>query len=288
MSDKAHIKANTGDAPELNTPTKRIKTAIALLANEGFSGFIEALINKIFISYFRFSSIKRFTLKTLHQEKNDVIKPLVNGVSYVYGMGVKGDIAEFGTMTGQTAVALAVAINQLNSVYRLDSRGIKKGFFFDSFEGLPEARFEVDRQSEHVASGIWAKGTCRGLDEITFKKLISKYLSPDFFTVYKGWFKDTVPLLNNNQQFALVHIDGDLYESAIDVLDLLFQRGQVSRGAMILFDDWNCNSAEPTLGERRAFSEVCKKYDIHYSDAGSYGIASHKFIIHQYSALIKA
>ena len=69
MSDKAHIKAKTGDAPELNTPTKRIKTAIALLANEGFSGFIEALINKIFISYFRFSSIKRFTLKTLHQEK---------------------------------------------------------------------------------------------------------------------------------------------------------------------------------------------------------------------------
>lgn len=99
------------------------------------------------------------------------------------------------------------------------------------------------------------------------------------------WFKDTVPTLDRSQKFSLIHIDGDLYESAIDVLDTLFQREQISNGAMILFDDWNCNSAEPTLGERRAFTEICEKYDIHFSDAGSYGVACHKFIIHQYTSI---
>lgn len=214
----------------------------------------------------------------------DVIKNLVLGVRYVYGVGVEGDIAEFGTMSGMSATSLAMAISHLNEQYENDPRGIKRGLFFDSFEGLPEARFKVDQEAILVSSGIWGKGKCLGLNEVEFNRHVSKYLEPEYFSVYKGWFKDTVPTLDKGQKFALVHVDGDLYESAIDVLDPLFKRNQISPGAMILFDDWNCNAADPNLGEKKAFAEVVEKYKIQYSDAGSYGAACHKFIIHSYTS----
>ena len=170
----------------------------------------------------------------------------------------------------------------MNQRYRFDPIGTKKAWFFDSFEGLPLARYDVDRESPHVVDGIWIEGNCKGLNEASFFKLIAKYLDPQYFNVVKGWFKDTIPLLLSNQKFSLLHIDSDLYESAIDVLDSLFQRGLVSNGAMIFFDDWNCNAANPALGEKRAWQEVCERYEIKFSDAGAYGVACHKYIVHSY------
>ena len=239
------------------------------------------LIRRNFIKKRNLSRANKQTVKLL---KNDdgVLKTLARSVRYVYDMAVEGDIAEFGTMSGTTAVILATAANHYNSVCVNDVRGTKRVFYFDSFEGLPKARFDIDKNSHHVSTGLWGEGTCFGLDEFAFKKVVSKYLSQESFSVYKGFFKDTVPTIDKGQKFGLIHIDSDLYESAIDVLDSLFGNSQVSEGAVILFDDWNCNAASPLLGERKAFSEVCEKYDISFSDAGSYGVASHRFIIHSY------
>lgn len=213
----------------------------------------------------------------------DLIKTLSKSVAYVFGMAVDGDIAEFGTMTGKTAVVLATATNFNNSRYKNDIRGAKKIFYFDSFEGLPEARFESDRNSHHVSTGIWKKGSCLGLSEDRFRKIVSQFVPTDSFVVYKGWFKDTLPTVNSAQKFSLIHIDGDLYESAIDVLSILFEKGQVTEGAVMLFDDWNCNYSNPMLGERKAFKEICDKYNVQFSDAGSYSVAAHRFIIHSYN-----
>ena len=185
-------------------------------------------------------------------------------------------------MTGRTAVALATATNLYNSINRRDFRGTKNLHFFDSFEGLPDSRFEIDKKSPLVSNGIWKKGACKGLSIIEFNNLLKKYIKKEYFQIYKGWFKDTVPNLNKNIIFALIHIDGDLYESAIDVLDNLFKNKQISKGGIILFDDWNSNSADPNCGERKAFQEVCQKFKIKYSNAGSYGNSCQRFIIHYY------
>lgn len=236
--------------------------------------------------FIRLSLLTKINKKTLkYCKKNieeDLVKTLTKSVSYVFGMAVEGDIAEFGTMTGKTAVILATATNYNNSLYIDDIRGTKKIFYFDSFEGLPEARFDSDKNSHHVKTGIWRKGSCMGLTESRFKEVVSKFISPDSFKVYKGWFKDTLPTVSSTQKFSLIHIDGDLYESAIDVLNNLFSKGQVTEGAVVLFDDWNCNNANPNLGERKAFTEICNKYNVQFSDAGSYGVAAHRFIIHSY------
>jgi predicted O-methyltransferase YrrM len=264
---------------------KKINTVLKILKEDGFKTFLKVLASKVsspIVANAVFRRISKAASKELDKNE-EVFRALINGAAYVYGMGVQGDIAEFGTMTGRSAVALAVAVKKLNRKYSGDSRGAKKAWFFDSFEGLPEARFEIDKQSQHVSSGVWGKGTCKGLDQTAFHKHLSNYLDQKDFFVISGWFKDTVPNINPSQKFSLIHIDGDLYESAIDVLDALFRKQMISSGAIIFFDDWNCNAADPDIGERRAWAEVCEKYNIVFSDASSYGIASHKFIIHKYS-----
>jgi len=263
---------------------RRANTALNIFREDGILRFAEVLFAILGVSGgVNFQWVARTALNETDKSEQ-VVRSLVNGVKYVFNMGVSGDIAEFGTMSGRTAVALAVAANRLNTVLRLDPRGTKKIWFFDSFEGLPEARFDVDKSSQHVNAGTWAKGKCKGLDETSFRRLLSKYLDVRHLNVVKGWFKDTVPALPDNQKFSMLHIDGDLYESAIDVLDSLFQRRMISIGAIIFFDDWNCNAADPALGERRAWREVCETYKIKFSDEGAYADACHKFIVHDYSS----
>ena len=57
-----------------------------------------------------FQEIADFSVNVVNNNaQEEIFKALIGGVQYVYGMDVKGDIAEFGTMTGRTAVAIAVA-----------------------------------------------------------------------------------------------------------------------------------------------------------------------------------
>jgi O-methyltransferase len=251
----------------------------------GIQGMIKAIYDKFFkpksTYYYSFERIAREVTSNVSESwraNPEVYKRLGEGVFYAYGMRVEGDIAEFGTMTGRTAVALAAAVN---------SCGVrnKKLWLFDSFEGLPEAMTDIDRFSPHVVSGIWGKGSCKGMSPESLLRLTSKYLDKNSIVIIKGWFKDTVPEIPQDTKFALVHVDGDLYESAIDVLDNLFSRNMISKGAQVFFDDWNCNAADPNFGERRAWKEMVEKFNIQFSDQGSYGTAGHRFIVHSYTSI---
>ena len=217
---------------------------------------------------------------------SETIKTLLAGVAYSYGMDVEGDIAEFGTMTGRTAVGLAVAQKFMTQKYKNIVRKNKKVWFFDSFEGLPEASSKIDLDSPHVKKGDWGPGTCKGLSELEFNNLISSVLDKDQFETVAGWYKDTINNVSK-EKFSMVHIDCDLYESSIQVLDGLFSNGQICEGAIIFFDDWNCNYASNQYGERKAWEETVNKFELDYSDEGSYSMASRKFIVHDYTGMVK-
>lgn len=61
-----------------------------------------------------FQEIADFTSSYVDTEYQfETFRALINGMNYVYGMHVEGDIAEFGTMTGRTAVALSVCLQKL-------------------------------------------------------------------------------------------------------------------------------------------------------------------------------
>ena len=82
----------------------------------------------------------------------------------------------------------------------------------------------------------------------------------------------------------MIHVDGDLYQSAIDALVPCFKKNLISEGALIFFDDFDCNRAARGRGERKAWSDLINMFKIEFSDRGSYARFGHSFIVHAYQA----
>ena len=216
---------------------------------------------------------------------DEINRALVNAIAYIFGAGVAGDVAEFGTMTGRTAGVLAQFLAEIETYWGGSDQqhGIpmRSMHLFDSFEGLPLPSHVIDANSLHVRSQIWDKGLLRGISAEQLATLVEQYLQPERVRIYEGFFVDTLPEIPSESRFALLHIDCDFYESTYQVLDHLFGRRMVSEGAILLFDDWNCNRASPAFGERKAWQDVLEKYCVSYSDEGSYSVFGHKFIVHR-------
>lgn len=264
---------------------RKLNTALSRYRQGGFKSLL-ALMRMKCSPGVSFNNISNSV--SVHLSEEEMIcrvgNKLGEGVRHAIAYSVDGDIAEFGTMSGNTAVALATALNKVREEFAWDKERSKerKLWLFDSFEGLPDARFEVDVLSPHVSTGLWAKGACKGLTPERLTSVVLKYLTNSELKVIKGWFKDTVPLIPSETKFALIHIDGDLYESALDVLENLLVRNMIAEGAMVYFDDWDSNAANPEMGERRAWGEVVEKFQIKFSDMGPYGMGGHRFILHSY------
>ena len=107
----------------------------------------------------------------------------------------------------------------------------KQLHLFDSFSGLPAAEHAVDAESPHVRDGVWSAGTCVGLTAEELAAKVAAHLPDERVHILPGWFKDTVPQLPDGSRYGLVHIDSDLYASAMDALDGLFSRGFIAEGA---------------------------------------------------------
>ena len=105
----------------------------------------------------------------------------------------------------------------------------------------------------------WAKGGCKALAAAELGERIGKIIPQHRFEIYDGWSVYTVKTLPPETRFAMIHFDGDLYQSTIDALQPLFERGMVSTGAVLCLDDWNANRALPGVGERRAWRELVAK-----------------------------
>ncbi len=204
-----------------------------------------------------------------------VAEALVWGVQYAVCAAVPGDIAEFGCHTGRTAKVIAAGMKLMRANKRLH--------LFDSFDGLPTSVHEVDRENVHVKTGVWGAGAYKGLNPEQLQHACQKYLPPGTVHIHTGWFSESLPKMAPGTKFSMLHIDCDLYVSALDVLDFVFQTGALSDGAVVLFDDWNCCRASNDFGERKAWKEACDRYRVVAEDWGGYGWAGHKFIVHAYS-----
>jgi O-methyltransferase len=213
----------------------------------------------------------------------EIAKAISLSVAYTNSAAVVGDIAEFGTMGGFTARTIATAM--VFDPRRQPTSPVRRLRLFDSFEGLPEITSDVDKMAPHVLSGAWSKGGCKVLGADELRAMIGGVISTDRFTVHEGWFADTVKTLPPETRFAMVHFDGDLYQSAMDALEPCFDRGFISPGAVFLFDDWNCNHADPSYGERRAWSDLVARFHVRASHCGDYSELGTKFIVHSYDGM---
>jgi hypothetical protein len=221
----------------------------------------------------------------------EVLNEVTKGVIKTYLRGISGHVAEFGTMTGRTAEAITSAVAAAESVYekKLPRMGVESRsvYLFDSFEGLPEATEDADIRSPIVASGVWGPGTCLGISPEQLRAACSKHLPNERIHIFEGWFKDTIPTLDERIEFALVHVDCDMYASTRDVLDGLFSRRQIAEGALLYFDDWDCNASRPDLGERQAWSEAVEKYSIKFSPSHAYAAVGQAMIVHDYDGFTR-
>lgn len=141
---------------------------------------------------------------------------------------IQGDVAEVGVYKGGTAFLIAAALGTT----------VKPLHLFDTFCGLPE----TDPATDLHRQGDFAD-TC--LDAV--HRLLEPF--PDC-RLYPGLFPDSVPTGWEEKRFAFVHIDVDIYQSALDCCSFFFPR--LTPGGIMLFDDFGFISCP---GIRRAVNE---------------------------------
>jgi O-methyltransferase len=103
------------------------------------------------------------------------------------------------------------------TAYGVSDRAV---YVADSFQGLPKPRHEVDKRD-----GAWDvykhKQLAVSLDQVQ-EKFRAYDLLDDHVRFVKGWFCDTLPGLAVFS-FAVIRLDGDLYQSSMDGLVNLYR-----------------------------------------------------------------
>jgi len=199
-----------------------------------------------------------------------------------YG-GVNGEILEFGVLAGWTARHFAELSRDMGFYPDL--------YLFDSFEGLPRHKSAIDTASYDVARGLWREEMQlpRSWEEeigasidVHVARMLSQVISPSRIHVRKGYFSETLktPL---TCKAAIVHLDCDLYQSTIEVFDALERDQVLQDGTILMFDDWNCNRANPAFGQRRAFAEFLQRNTGRWTTSHylNYGFNCAAFILHE-------
>ncbi len=198
---------------------------------------------------------------------------------YLHGSKIRGDVLEFGTFRGFSAYLMAQLIKELQYETHL--------YLFDSFEGLPEASSPVDKNSYEIAMNKrWKKGNMfpGGKIEVLIEKALTKIIPREKLTIVKGFYEDTLDASIPKTKAALINVDCDLYCSAKIVLEKILEKDILQDGCLLLLDDYNCNRANPNMGERRALRETLgSQRRFTYSPFFSYGWHGQAFFIHDTS-----
>jgi hypothetical protein len=165
---------------------------------------------------------------------------------------VPGDLIEAGCWRGGTVIMMAGILK----AYGVTDRTV---WAADSFEGLPEPdeeRFPADRGDINYT-----------LDELKVsaeevRGNLARYgLKSEKVELLEGWFRDTLPTVSD-KRWALVRLDGDLYESTMDGLVNLYP--QLSAGGFLIVDDFgwkNCRQAVEDYRREHGITEPIERID---------------------------
>jgi glycosyltransferase involved in cell wall biosynthesis len=138
---------------------------------------------------------------------------------------VPGDFIETGVWRGGACILMRGIL----TAHGIEDR---KVYVADSFAGLPPASADYpadagDRHHTHRELTV-------SLDEV--QSAFQSYGLLDKNVIFvKGWFRDTLPALNV-RQFAVIRLDGDMYESTVQAIEALYPR--LSPGGFIIIDDY--------------------------------------------------
>jgi len=139
---------------------------------------------------------------------------------------LEGSLAEAGVFKGGTAKLIC------------EFKGDRPLHLFDTFEGMPEVRPDIDTYIKDAFSSTSAEA-------------VSHYLSayPQVH-IHKGFFPATTAQLPNDITFSFVHLDMDIYESTLEGLKYFWPR--MVKGGIIMSHDYNTHYYR---GVKKAFDE---------------------------------
>ncbi|WOB45357.1 glycosyltransferase [Thermoleptolyngbya oregonensis NK1-22] len=141
-----------------------------------------------------------------------------------------GNIVECGTFKGGAAALIAAVVKRY-------SQRSRKLYACDTFEGMPDP-VEVDKHNGVPANDTdWGAGTLKAPIEENLAVVCQALDVQDIVVPVKGLFQDTLPEYRAEMgDIALLHADGDWYESTLAIFNLLYH--QVIPGGAVQIDDY--------------------------------------------------
>jgi O-methyltransferase len=163
---------------------------------------------------------------------------------------VPGDLIETGVWRGGASIFMRAVLK----VYGDTARTV---WVADSFQGLPPP--DPDRYPADSGDRLWTF-TQLAIPLEQVKANFAKYgLLDDQVRFLVGWFRETLPHVPADR-FALLRLDGDLYESTIDALRNLFPK--LSVGGYVVVDDYGAIPAcKAAVDDFRAQHNITDKIE---------------------------
>ena len=165
---------------------------------------------------------------------------------------VPGDFIETGVWRGGASIFMRAALG----VYGDTERSV---WLADSFEGLPKASGDY---AEDTGSWYWEYNHVLAVSLDDVKRNFARYgWLDDRVKFLKGWFKDTMPTAPVTT-LAILRLDGDMYESTIDVLNAMYPK--LSVGGYCIIDDYaldECRKAVADYREAHGITEEIRTID---------------------------
>jgi O-methyltransferase len=144
--------------------------------------------------------------------------------------GVPGAVVDCGAWNGGSSILMAAGARE------------RDVWVFDSFAGLPVPGPQDGPKSTASA------GKCVGSEQ-KVRSGFEQFADPSRLHIRAGWFEDTLgPAAGEIGQVALLHCDGDWYDSVRLTLETFYPR--VSPGGFVVIDDYGT-----WPGARRATDE---------------------------------
>jgi hypothetical protein len=182
------------------------------------------------------------------------LKNIRDLVEAVIRDNVPGDLIETGVWRGGACIYMRAILSAYDQTHR-------RVLVADSFEGLPppnSQKYPADKRDSLSNFNELAVS----LDDV--KRNFEAYNLLDSQVQFvKGFFRDTLGKLEN-ERFALIRLDGDMYESTMDALTALYDK--VSPGGYVIVDDYGgikaCRKAVHDFLEQRGLTPEIHKVDV--------------------------
>jgi hypothetical protein len=171
-------------------------------------------------------------------------------VESVLKESIPGDLLEAGVWRGGSCIFMRAVLKSHNV-------GDRTVWVADSFQGLPVPSHEADQ--DYDLSGATTLAVSQDEVEAAFQRF---GLQDGQVKFLRGWFKDTLPSAPVSQ-LAVLRMDGDLYESTMDILNALYHK--VSEGGFVIVDDYHllppCKQAVHDFRQRTGISDPIQEID---------------------------